>query len=464
LITPSTRRYSPAVRRGSVAIWRRPLGWVLAAAAAVRIAFVAFAAHAPSFFTVGDPTTYYLHAISLSSGHGYVYWYDPAHPATAFNPPGWPMLLSLPFWIVRHTAIPDNFVAAGAVLNCALSFATVVFVALVARAWFGERAATVAAILIGFLPGFLYYGASWALENSFAAILMLAVWVVAVRPWRDGVVPPARLALFGLVLGYAVLVRPFALFLVPALLVGTRVAGGSWRRVLTQTAVVVVLVVLVLTPWTVRNYARMHGFVLVSTNLGDTFCQSHHPGATGGFDVVPKCNPGEPPDPHAEIARNSRNLRLGGNYLVHHPLTETRLLFWRAYFTLDSDHDALDGIDVAGGMTYAHWVNHKWRGVLVQLADGGFFAFLGLLLFGAARTLVTSRSRESRLPPDPSRRGQIAFAAIAAAGLAAVPLLLYGTPRFHVPWIPFAALLASRPLADALFAPSPEQPEPSSEV
>jgi hypothetical protein len=106
-------------------------------------------------------------------------------------------------------------------------------------------------------------------------------------------------------------------------------------------------------------------------------------------------------------------------------------------------------------MTYAHWVNRAWRGVLVRLADGGFFAFLGLLGFGAARALVEARRRASAAArvDDPSRRGQIAFVVLGALGLAVVPLLLYGTPRFHVPWIPFAALLASRPLADALFAP-----------
>ena len=425
----------------------------------MRLAFAAFATHAPNPFLVGDSTTYYLHAIGLSSGHGYVFPYDARGTATAFHPPGWPILLSLPFWIVRHSPIADNFVAAGAVLNCALSIATVILVALVARAWFGERAATVAAILVGFLPGFVYFGASWALENCFTALLMLAVWIVAVRPWPAGVVPRARLLLFGLVLGYAVLVRPFALVLVPALLIGTRIAGGSWKRVLTQTAVVLALVVLVLTPWTIRNSVRLHGFVLVSTNLGDTLCQSHHPGATGGFDVVAKCDePGHPPDSHAEIVRNRRNLHLGADYLVHHPYTETRLLFWRTYFTLESDHDALDSIDASGKVTYAHWVNRTWRRVLVRLADGGFFAFLGLVLFGAARTLVTSRRRASRRtrPTDAGLRGQIAFVSISAAGLAAVPLLLYGTPRFHTPWIPFVALLASRPLADALFAPTHE--------
>ncbi len=70
------------------------------------------------------------------------------------------------------------------------------------------------------------------------------------------------------------------------------------------------IAVLVLVPWTIRNSRALHAFVPVSTNLGDTLCLDHSPGAYGGFRELPvDCSPVFP-GASGEAKRNSFNLHV----------------------------------------------------------------------------------------------------------------------------------------------------------
>jgi hypothetical protein len=81
-----------------------------------------------------------------------------------------------------------------------------------------------------------------------------------------------RLVSLGLVTGAGIYFRPFVLFL-PVALAAVATPGGGWRRRLAWMAVPTAVALLVLAPWTVRNYYEFHRFIPTRTGLGQAVSQ-----------------------------------------------------------------------------------------------------------------------------------------------------------------------------------------------
>jgi hypothetical protein len=85
----------------------------------------------------------------------------------------------------------------------------------------------------------------------------------------------------GLLTGVAILVRPAMLLFLP-------LAAGwlLWKRRPAAAALFVLGALLVVTPWTVRNYRHYGRFVLVASEGGVTFWTGNHPLARGEGDLA----------------------------------------------------------------------------------------------------------------------------------------------------------------------------------
>ena len=190
----------------------------------------------------------------------------------------------------------------------------------------------------------------------------------------------------------------------------------------------------VIAPWTIRNIIQMNYPVIISTNLGEDLCMSRHPHATGGFDLNDYCYHGfekyKPPD--YEIRKDEGTRGRAISYLVHHPLDEPRLIFWRAYFTLHHDRDGLEASESYGNYRY---LGFHARQLLGTVADFYFFA---------RSAWACSASGAC----GPGRIRVRLFVVLATAALAAPPLVFFGDPRFHVPAVPLFAI----PVALSLLA------------
>jgi hypothetical protein len=164
------------------------------------------------------------------------------------------------------------------------------------RRWFGPVPATVAAWVCAFWPVYLWYSAR--IYSTVLAIpphpWMLAGWLslgaASVRFSRgpqaasqsarpSGLFPLGVGALTGL----AGLTRPVLLpvyGLLSGLLLAQHVSARRWKEAAFVLAAGLVTV-LVLTPWTIRNY-RVHGRLLaVKDNFGKEFWMGNNPHATG---------------------------------------------------------------------------------------------------------------------------------------------------------------------------------------
>lgn len=409
---------------------------ILAGAAVLRVAFVLHAARPAS---VGDPVAYTYLGQELARGRGYhnfvaPLYGPPPYPPTAFYPIGYPAVLAGLFWVIWHTALPDNLPRTVALFHAGLGVATVMVAAEVGRRLFGVRAGLVAGAIVALFPNLVFYTATANLETVFNFGVLAALLVLVWAPWRRGTVGLRRLAAFGALLGLSALVKPTSLMFLPLLFVVWLLAGSGWRRALTQTAVATAAAVLVVTPWVARNAARM-GTPVFSTGIGDALCGSRHPGATGHFEAAEEdcLKPYDRlPLKEREVRRNRENTRKAARFVAEHPASEVRLTFWRAFYGLRDDHDALLAIDPDN-----QFFDARWRHVLATVADGFYFAVVALAMM--AVPISATRREPRRL-----------FLLLTVAASVAPVLILTGDPRYHVPALPLLAVLAAVPLAAAL--------------
>jgi 4-amino-4-deoxy-L-arabinose transferase-like glycosyltransferase len=394
------------------------LGWVLA-----------YGRTPPGF---NDPAEYLRFATSIATGHGYTS--DTGHP-TAYYPVGYPAFVAAIAWPVLHTPLRDHVAVAVEIVQAFLSAATVVAMAIVARAVAGRRAAVATAALLALWPNLVFHSGVLLGETLCNAIVASALAVLLAGRAHDGwpiSLSRRRLAIAGLLLGVGALVRPTVLLAVPVLAAVALAARLPRRAALAATGVVALAAVAVLAPWTVRNAVRLHAFVPISTNTGDDLCIGRYPGAVGWFAITPFCQQDPVAAPaDVEVARDRRNTRLALDWTVHDPLREMRLVGWRATFTYTSDHDGLFATDAYGA---APQLTNGAASVLGTVADDWFLAGLVLAAIGA-RPFV--------------RDGGTAAWFVLGTGLVfgLVPLAFFGDSRFHVPAVPLLALPAGVALA-----------------
>lgn len=391
----------------------------------LRAVWAAYAARStPEFLLSGDQYSYWVLGQEIGAGRGYQI--PPFTTPTSYYPVGWPAILGLITAVTTHTPLPDSSVLWTALWQIATGTASYALVHRVADRTWGARVAVVAAWLVALWPNLVMSVATYSIETTFVALVLLAVAVLVDHDWTAGA-PSTRQLVFGVVLAVAVLVRPFALPIVVGLVLASGAAVSAHGSRSVRRVIPVAVVAMSMVPWTVRNLDTLDAFVPVSTNLGDTLCIDRtlatqtarsssargvcRPGAARG-----RAQPGEHPQGDPFRARPPRE---GGRAVgdAHLPDDDRRPGHAREVEELGAGRFLPDGL----------------RSTLGVAADAWFFAVGTLALLGAAR------SRRAMWATPPTH--VITF--VTAVSLLAIPVLLWGAPRFHVPLSPFLAIGAT---------------------
>src|SRR5262249_27794507 len=125
-----------------------------------------------------------------------------------------------------------------------------------------ERVARVSALLVAVFPTLVFYTATLSYETLLALVLVVAcrLTVFAARSTR----PATALVAIGVVLGWGTLVKPICL-LMPALVgLAWWMLGVPVGTAVRRAALVTVVTLLCISPWTMRNYRVFGQFVPVS--------------------------------------------------------------------------------------------------------------------------------------------------------------------------------------------------------
>jgi 4-amino-4-deoxy-L-arabinose transferase-like glycosyltransferase len=232
----------------------------------------------------------------LADGHGFVapfkLYFDHVTVATAEHPPLYSVVLALPALVGLDSA--DAFRLAGAVFGAG----TIALVGLLGRRLAGERAGLIAAGIAALYPTLIAADGALMSETLYglltAASLLAAYWLYDRPSLGRGAALGALVALTALTRGEALILLP--LLLVPLLWRREVGSGELWR----VAGVALVAFLLVLTPWTARNWIVFNRPVAIATNSGTavagancavTYASGDHLG--GWYPPCIKEHPGE---------------------------------------------------------------------------------------------------------------------------------------------------------------------------
>lgn len=260
-----------------------------------------------------DNSWYYQRASDIAGGSGYV-----EHGVlTAFWPVGWPAFLGALF------AITGPLVLAGQIANLILSALVFALTAIMGTALFQDRLVGRAAVLILTLyPNQIGYIPLLSAEIFYEFLLLLSIWLfMRERPL------PALMA--GLAFGAATLTKTQTLFLPGFILLGVFLAAPS-RRAFTRlaglTCAVYVTLILVVAPWTYRNYGVFDTLIPVSTNGGWTLLTGNNPEANGDYTPDTVLAEGINHDPADQVAMDRLARSRAINWVKQNPIDFLLLL------------------------------------------------------------------------------------------------------------------------------------------
>jgi 4-amino-4-deoxy-L-arabinose transferase-like glycosyltransferase len=365
-------------------------------------------------FPFSDTFFYSWVGSALSMGDGFTFL---GH-TTAHWPPGYPFLLAGVYKLFG--ADTGNALVANAVLGGL----TVPLAYLIGLRALGRPAAVFAAVALAVMPGQILI-ADVALAETFYTFELLGFVALALTLERR----PRTFVVLGIVAGLAALTRGEG-FLFPLMVLGLWAARGAMRRAWRDTAIVAVVMVLTVAPWTIRNAIAVHGFVPVATNASATLWSGHNPRANGGpvyhspaeLAALGKLS---------EVDASARVRDDALHWAVHHPLRELELIPLKLKALAQGDSEVVwTWIDATG----AEPLGGTERAIVTRAADAASYALIGALLL---TVVVFGRS----LWRAPAMRAMLLFLA------AAIPLygfVYYGNVRYRIPLEPFMLLVVSR--------------------
>ena len=385
-------------------------------AAVLRIAWVAYVNTDPFepgmigglFGGRADAVFYYGSAQSLAAGDGFLNPLSGRH--SALLGPGYP------FALASLVAVFGSHLIVAKLFNVFLGAATAVLVYVLATRIRDQRTGIVAGVLTALFPSQVFFSTVLMTEVFFVALS--AALVVLLLMW---VVEKERLAVWqvmavGLLVGFMSLVRVEAVLLGPAVVVLWKLSGRRWGEVLRFAPLLLVGMVVVIGPWTARNYARFDEFILVRSS-SDTPVRALRAGL----------------DPHYGERLTSRFWREAsppiGDSLVHygtHP--------WEVFTRFGSKLDDLFGHDDDFRWMQGFYdppplsprQETLWRNV-----GNGYYVAVGLVVLAGVPLWFSARDK----------RLLIVLWFVITWSL--IHLIFIPTARYHYPVIPMMCVLAA---------------------
>ena len=395
----------------------------------LRLAWALYSKADPTDGRFDDSLLYHFLAIGIRDNFQYVNPFTGVPTATW--PPGYPAFLAGVY------SLFGTSVEAAKVSQAVLGALTVGAVYVLGRQLFDRAAAGLAALLLAVMPGQIFFtGILWS-EVLFTLLFVVSLIAIAALPNRPARERLAWAAATGLLIVAAAYVREtgLSLIFVAALYWGWSLR--SWLASVRLVSAAAVVVVLLITPWAVRNTVQLDGgLIVLSSSTGTNFWRGHHEGATGGFDSIdPLLDRSKPRDqPGGEADAHQRGIREGLQFLVRNPVEEVKLFAAKARWLYQGDRRGLMLMEADGQVVF---LPDRLRTVLGHLADGVYYT---VLVFAGLAMIRWAREGGSK-PLLP-----VLTIGIVTLGY----LVFWGDPRFHFPLMPAFCLLAGWALSISL--------------
>ena len=408
---------------------------LIVAALMIRLAFVSAT---PGYVLSGDARDYDVHARSIAAGQGFSRTLAHGRP-TAFRPPGYPYFLAGVYRLAGvDRADATRRVHVARIAQAIVGTVVVALIGLLAAQLAGGVVGLVALGLAAVYVPLITVGGSGMSEPLFA-VFMLAALIAAVQHRRSR--HHYRYAvLAGMLGGLAVLTRANALVLLLPLAVAVWDARPRSSRVaLGPPAVLCVVALLTVAPWTVRNARVFHAFVPVSTQLGSALAGTYNDAARADTENPASWRALKHVPDYANLMKQIRRTpepvlerKLRGaslDYIGQHPGYVAEVAYWNIVRTLD-----LAGLRRSRATAAVIGIDRGW-------ADAGVFCFWLFAALAGAGSLTAL-----------ARRTPAFVWSVPLLMFLSVVFLVVETPRYRTAIDPFIVILAAMALG-SLHAP-----------
>ncbi|MBI4283428.1 MAG: glycosyltransferase family 39 protein [Chloroflexi bacterium] len=366
-----------------------------------------------STMPVSDFAWYDERAADLAAGLGYQENGTP----TSYWPPGYPFALSIVYRLVGHSFL------AGMLFNAMLGVAICILTYKVAKILVGYAGAKLAGGFVALFPSQIFYTNVLGSETLFTALFLVIIYLFVRGQSRDHGL--AHVAVLGLIIGLAALVRPLVLLFLIVMFVAWLISGASLRRAVGLFSIALLFSAFTILPWTIRNIIQMDAPVLISTNGGIDFWIGNNPEATGRYWFPPD-GPLNAELFHGEVEREREGYRLGINFILQYPIDALSLIPRKIYYLI--------GNDTSG----AYWATSKLERPLPlvspwALASTSKYYYFTILALAVVSLVIL---REWRRHPG-------AVLPLTLIYWVAGHVVFFGSDRFHFPIVPLLAVAAT---------------------
>lgn len=268
--------------------------------------------------------------------------------------------------------------------------------------------------VFGFHPDLIQMAAMLMTETLFIFLMLASVYCVLSylsRPRVEAAIPAAT------ILALAILTRPTAL-----VLLGIFAVALIWRRSLKTLLVVLLIQVVLIGPWTLRNYRLYHSFVLTTAAGGYDLWVGNNPSSNG--ELQPTQEITSYLVEQGYIATDQKGIGEVEQFAIDQPGSFLRLQIVKTikYFSLIR--------------TSAWWSNLNGLSREVTLVLSSGFSFV-LFLLGILGAFLAWRDKQGQA------RWLLLFAAATPASV--IPIVV--ETRYRYPLYPFLAVLAGLALS-----------------
>ena len=353
-----------------------PLLSILALAIGARVAIILATPH---FIPVTDAGDFDHIATTLANtGSWPGSLYTPVPSPTALRPPLFPAILAILYKIVGTGSEQVRW-DAGRSLEVVYGVAAVWLVYLIGRRAWSRRVGLVAAAITAVWPPLVMVGSSLLSESLFVPLVLASIWAALVyrddRTLRWAVAAGAFAGLSALARGNGLLMIVPVGFLV--CVERPRLSKSALRPVAAAVAACIV----VLVPWTIRNYDKFHQLVPVTTETGYVLAGTYNATSQNNSAFPSLWEPPLPSlhtvflaYPHDNEAQIDTQLEHQAfHYWRHHPVSLLTTIYWNSLRLLNLTGTRVERV-FAGGEGYAFW--------LASLSVYVFWGLLAVLVVG----------------------------------------------------------------------------------
>ncbi len=217
---------------------------------------------ANGYYPLHDSQTYQAIALNILQEHCYCYL---PHLSTVDRAPLWPLLIAAIYSVFGEHDIMVRL------LLSLVGAGTCVLVYYFVRDLFGSRMGLIAGLAATVYP-FLFIYDGWLYSESLYIFLLFAFCYALFRLQRTARPSRGLMLLSGILLGLVSLTRPNGLIILGLFIAWAMVLGiakvQTWRTLLQSVVLITLITLVIILPWTIRNYVVTHALVPIATGDG----------------------------------------------------------------------------------------------------------------------------------------------------------------------------------------------------